>query len=123
MSIQGTTIVVIDDTSSIRTFLRVSLEDEGAMLHEAATGGAGISLCEAKQPDVVVLDLGLPDMDGMEVLPKIKALDKSPIVIILSVRKNRHAFADAKKHGADGYLTKPFMVEDLIELIEEKLES
>lgn len=121
MTLNGATIVAIDDAPSIRTFLRVSLQDEGAQIFEAATGMDGTRLCEEKNPDLVVLDLGLPDMDGMEVLAKLKSKPQAPTVIILSVRKNQESFIKAAELGADGYLTKPFLVEDLLELIEERL--
>ena len=121
MSIEGATVVAIDDTASIRTFLRVSVENEGATMYEAATGLSGLEQCRTQQPDLVVLDLGLPDIDGMDVLQALKKQENPPIVIILSVRKNQQSFAEAAKLGADGYLTKPFLVEDLIELMEEKL--
>jgi len=123
MTLQNKQIVGIDDTASIRTFLKVILEDEGAIFHEAATGGDGIALCKEVSPDVVVLDLGLPDIDGLDVLPQIKTLSigKPPIVIILSVRQNKATIAEAKAKGADGYLTKPFIVEDLLDVLEQKL--
>jgi two-component system KDP operon response regulator KdpE len=118
MSLENVTIVAIDDTPSIRTFLRVSLEDEGAHLHEASNGLEGRNACKTHLPEVVILDLGLPDMDGMDLLPEIKAMPHAPTVIILSVRNTQQSFESARERGADGYLTKPFMVEDLIETIE-----
>ncbi len=124
MSLKGKQVVAIDDTASIRTFLRVSFEDEGAIFHEAATAEEGINLCETLQPDIVVLDLGLPDMDGLDVLPRIKhdlQLKVPPSVIVLTVRKGRSVRDAASERGADAYLSKPFMVEDLLELIEEKI--
>lgn len=123
MSLEEKIIVAIDDTPSILTFLRVSLQDEGATFFSAHTAMEGLELCREKQPDLIVLDLGLPDMDGLDVLHAIKQaeLEKEPIVIILSVRKNQESFAEANRRGAAAYLTKPFMVEDLIEVIEEQL--
>mgnify|MGYP000297773635 CR=1 FL=1 len=124
MSVRGAVIVAIDDTPSIRTFLRVSLQDEGADFHEAATAESGLELCRRLGPDLVVLDLGLPDVDGLEILPKIKALaygGHKPYVVVLTVRKGKETISEAYQRGADAYLTKPFMVEDLIEIIEEKL--
>lgn len=119
MSLEGKTIVAIDDTPSIRTFLRVSLQDEGAAFFEAATGEAGVALCAEKAPDLVVLDLGLPDIDGLDVLPRIKQLNQhaAPAVLILSVRKGKETIDKAYQLGADGYVTKPFMVDDLLEVI------
>lgn len=123
MSLDGMKIVAIDDTPSIRTFLRVSLEDEGAEFHGAATAKDGLELCKKVKPDLVVLDLGLPDVDGLDILPDIKELQVGgkPSVLVLTVRKGKETIAEAKRKGADGYLSKPFMVEDLLEVIEEKL--
>ncbi|WP_421781202.1 response regulator [Kiloniella litopenaei] len=123
MSLEGIKIVAIDDTPSIRTFLRVSLEDEGAEFHEASTAGEGLKLCKKILPDLVVLDLGLPDIDGLDILPEIKEIkpnNKVP-VLVLSVRKSRETVKEAFEKGANAYLTKPFMVEDLLEIIEDKI--
>jgi DNA-binding response OmpR family regulator len=123
MSFKGAKIVAIDDTPSIRTFLRVSLEDEGAEFFEAANAADGLALCQKVKPDLVVLDLGLPDIDGLDILPEIKDTQEGdkPSVLILTVRKGRETIAEAKRRGANGYLTKPFMVEDLLEMIEQSL--
>lgn len=123
MTLAGRKIVAIDDTASIRTFLRVSLEDEGAEFYGAGTAKDGLDLCKTVQPDLVVLDLGLPDADGLDILPEIKGSqpENKPTVLILTVRKRRETIAEAINKGADAYLTKPFMVDDLLEVIEEKL--
>jgi len=123
MSIEGRKIVVIDDTPSIRTFLRVSLEYEGAEFIGAASATTGLNLCQSENPDMVILDLGLPDMDGLDVLPKIKETQpgKKLPVLVLTVRKGRETIEKAYEKGADGYLTKPFVIDDLIDLIEEKV--
>lgn len=123
MTLVGKHIVAIDDTQSIRTFLRVSLEDEGAHFHEAATAKEGFELCQKVKPHLIVLDLGLPDMDGLDLLPKLKETieDGFPRIIVLTVRKGRKTIEEANSKGADGYLTKPFMVEDLLDVIDEKL--
>jgi DNA-binding response OmpR family regulator len=120
MMLSGRKIVAIDDTKSILTFLRVSLEDEGADFFAASTAAEGLRLCERVVPDLVVLDLGLPDEDGLDVLPKIKALfpGYAPKVIVLSVRKDNQTIAQARASGANDYLSKPFMVEDLLERVE-----
>jgi DNA-binding response OmpR family regulator len=117
-------ILAIDDTPSIRTFLRISLEAYGAAFHEAATAGEGLALCESLKPDLVVLDLGLPDRDGLDILPEIKQAKDTgapPKVIILSVRKEPRIKEQARALGADAYLTKPFLMEDLIEVIDHHL--
>ena len=123
MTLQGKKILAIDDTASIRAFLRVSLEDEGAQFYEAGTAEEGIKRCQDVSPDLVVLDLGLPDRDGLDILPEIKEMQEglSPAVIVLTVRRGRQTINEAMQKGADAYLSKPFMVNDLIEKIEERL--
>lgn len=125
MTLQGKKIVVIDDTPSIRAFLRVSLASEGVDFYEASTAKSGLDLCKSTRPDLVILDLGLPDVDGLEILPEIKETQEGnkPLVIILTVRKGKETIKTAFKNGANGYLTKPFMVEDLLEVIEDALST
>jgi DNA-binding response OmpR family regulator len=124
MSLAAKHILAIDDTASIRTFLRISLNAHGAMFYEAATASEGLSLCKEIKPDLVVLDLGLPDRDGLDILPEIKHQENNgyaPNVIILSVRKEQSTKDKAFRLGADAYLTKPFLMEDLLEIIEQKI--
>lgn len=70
--LDGKIILAIDDARSIRTFLRISLESQGVEFHEAGTAHEGLALCREVKPDLVVLDLGLPDVDGLTILPEIK---------------------------------------------------
>lgn len=114
----GKKILAIDDARSIRTFLRISLESQGAVFHEAATARGGLELCQEVMPHLVVLDLGLPDVDGMSILPEIKSLQPAPQVIVLTVRKENDMKEKARELGADAYITKPFMVDELMDAIE-----
>lgn len=116
-------IVAIDDTHAILTFLRISLEAMGATFDGAATASGGIALCESKQPDLVILDLGLPDHEGFDILPRLKRLnkDKDLPVIVLTVRQEQESREKAKKLGADAYVTKPFIMDDLVDIIHDKL--
>ena len=82
---QSATILVIDDEPQIRKFLRISLVSQGYIVHEAATGTEGLSQAALKQPDLLVLDLGLPDMDGQQVLREFREWSGVP-VLVLSVR-------------------------------------
>lgn len=121
MSLAQKTVLAIDDTPSILTFLRVTLEAEDAEFHSATSAADGLEKCKELKPDLVILDLGLPDRDGLDVLLDIKnpeIVESPPAVIVLSVRKNREAIETAKKRGADDYITKPFMVDDLLEVAE-----
>ncbi|MCH2546924.1 MAG: response regulator [Alphaproteobacteria bacterium] len=114
----GKVILAIDDARSIRTFLRISLESQGAVFHEAGTARDGLKQCHDVQPDLVVLDLGLPDEDGMSILADIKNSVCSPSVIVLTVRKENEMKEKARELGADAYITKPFMVDELMDVIE-----
>lgn len=123
MPLRNKKILAIDDTDSIRTFLRISLEAQGAKFYEASTAEEGIKLCREIQPDLVVLDLGLPDKDGLEILEELKegSAQHIPVVVILSVRKDYDTKSKAINMGVDGYISKPFMMEELLEIIDEKL--
>jgi len=121
--LNGKQIVIIDDTKSIRDFLRISLEAHNATVQVAATAAGGLALCEATVPDLIVLDIGLPDQEGLKILPRLKRLgkEKPPAVIVLTVRKEQRFIEKAKEAGADAYLIKPCFVEDVIEVIENLL--
>ena len=124
MPLVNKTILAIDDTVSIRTFLRISLTAQGAKFHEAGTAIEGIQMCEQVRPDVIILDLGLPDRDGLDILPELKKCAKNgiePIIVIPSVRKEQHIKNQAFALGAEAYVTKPFLMEELIEVIEQNI--
>lgn len=125
MSFRKRDILVIDDSTGIRTFLTVSLKGVGARIHEAHNAEAGLRLYQSIEPDVVILDLGLPDQDGLELLPQLKAVElpngKRPPIIVLTVRNDSYTRRITRERGASGYITKPFMVEELYEAIEDVL--
>jgi DNA-binding response OmpR family regulator len=123
MMLSNKHIVAIDDTHSILTFLRISLEALGATFNGAATASGGMALCETEHPDLVILDLGLPDHGGLDILPRLKRLkkDNDLPIIVLTVRKEQESRDLAEKLGADAYITKPFIMDDLIAVINEKL--
>jgi DNA-binding response OmpR family regulator len=114
----GKTVLVVDDTSDIRTFLRISLQALGATCYEAPNATEGLSTATSVKPDLVVLDLGLPDRDGLDLLPDLKQAEDAPNVIILSVRKDQDSKARAYAHGASAYITKPFVMDDLLVALE-----
>lgn len=105
--------VVIEDERPIRRFLRASLSVHGFTLFEAETAKEGVALVAGEQPDVVVLDLGLPDQDGLEVIRQIREWSQVPIVV-LSARGQEDDKVAALDSGADDYLTKPFGVNELL---------
>jgi two-component system KDP operon response regulator KdpE len=106
-------VLVIEDEQPIRRFLRASLTGEGYRLAEAETGGQGLRLAAAQPPDLVILDLGLPDVDGQEVLRQLRDWLTAPI-IVLSARHQEAQKVAALDHGADDYLTKPFSTGELL---------
>jgi two-component system KDP operon response regulator KdpE len=109
----GPKLLLIEDEQEIRRFLRVSLEAHGYRLVEAATGKEGIRHAAGHQPELIILDLGLPDVDGMEVIRQVREWSKMPI-IILSARGREVEKVAALDAGADDYLTKPFGVGELL---------
>ena len=107
------TIIVIEDETQIRRFLRTSLASEGYQVYEAETGKLGLTEAATRKPDLIILDLGLPDMDGVEVVKGIRAWSAVPIVI-LSARSQESDKISALDAGADDYLVKPFGVGELL---------
>jgi two-component system KDP operon response regulator KdpE len=106
------TILVIEDEPQMRRFLRGSLATEDCKLIEATTGAEGLSAASAHPPDLILLDLGLPDMDGLEVTRRLREWSRVPI-IILSARGQEQDKVAALDAGADDYLTKPFSLPEL----------
>jgi two-component system KDP operon response regulator KdpE len=106
-------ILIVDDEKAIRCFLKVSLSSYGYNVFEAAAGMEAIEKSISLHPDTIILDLGLPDIDGIEVLRKIRKRSKLPI-IILSVREDPMDKVSALDAGADDYLTKPFNTKELL---------
>jgi two-component system KDP operon response regulator KdpE len=106
-------VAVIDDEIQLRRLLRVSLEANGYKVAEAATGQAGLAEIANCRPDVVVVDLGLPDMSGMDVIGRLREWSDVPI-IVLSVRDGEEEKVQALQGGADDYVTKPFSTGELL---------
>ena len=106
-------VLVIDDERPIRRFLRASLSGRGYTIDEAENGADGLRAATQGLPDIIILDLGLPDMDGTEVTRRLREWTKTPI-IILSVRNREEDKIAALDAGADDYLTKPFGVGELL---------
>ena len=106
-------VLIVDDEQSIRRFLRVALTSQAYTVIEAASGKEALSNAASQKPDVVILDLGLPDIDGIEVIRLLRQWTQIPI-IILSVRGSESDKIAALDAGADDYLTKPFGVGELL---------
>jgi two-component system KDP operon response regulator KdpE len=108
----ATTLVVIEDDPQIRRFLRTGLSADPFRIFEADTGKDGLVEAATRKPDLVILDLGLPDMDGVDVVTRLREWYTRPI-IILSARSNEQEKIKALDAGADDYLTKPFGIGEL----------
>lgn len=106
-------VLVIEDEEPIRRFLRAALSARGYRVAEAGRGDAGLRMAADQPPDIVILDLGLPDLDGQEVLRRLREWYRKP-VIILSARDQEQQKITALDAGADDYLTKPFGVGELL---------
>lgn len=106
-------VLVIDDEPQIRKFLRISLAAQGYQVSEAATGTEGLAQAALGQPDLVILDLGLPDRDGQEVLVELREWSLVP-VLVLSVRADEREKVRALDAGANDYVTKPFGIQEFL---------
>ncbi len=106
-------VLVVDDEDSIRRFLRASLTSHGYQVFEARTGAEALDAVVACRPDIIILDLGLPDFDGMQVTRRLREWTRIPI-IVLSVRDRESDKIAALDAGADDYITKPFGMGELL---------
>jgi two-component system KDP operon response regulator KdpE len=105
--------LIIDDEVQIRRLLRVVLEGENYQVHEAETGQQGLMEIASRRPDVILLDLGLPDSDGLDVLKRLREWSEAP-VLVLSVRDDDQSKVAALDAGAEDYVTKPFSTPELL---------
>jgi two-component system KDP operon response regulator KdpE len=113
MSARSGTILVIEDEAQIRKFLRISLEAHGYVVYEARLAAEGLRLCAEAKPSLLILDLGLPDMDGQQLIRRIREWSQVPI-IVLSVRESETDKVQALDAGANDYVTKPFGIGELM---------
>jgi two-component system KDP operon response regulator KdpE len=109
----GLRVMVVDDERAIRRYLHAALNAQGYTVYEASGGKEALNMVVANRPDLIILDLGLPDMDGVEVTRQLREWTQTPI-IILSVREQERDKVDALDAGADDYLTKPFSSGELM---------
>ena len=105
--------LIIDDEVQIRRLLRVALESENYQVHEAQTGQQGLVEIANRKPAIILLDLGLPDMEGLEVLKRLREWSEAP-VLVLSVRDDEQGKVAALDAGAEDYVTKPFSTPELL---------
>ena len=115
-------ILIIDDEVQIRRLLEITLQSNGFNICEALNGREGINLAASQQPELIILDIGLPDLSGHEVLKKLREWYTNP-VIILSVQSNEEDIVKALDSGANDYLVKPFRTGELLARIRSALRS
>lgn len=106
-------ILIIEDDKTIRKFISTALTMQDYSVKEAVTGKEGISLCLSYSPDVILLDLGLEDIEGIEVIKNIRTLSDVPIIVV-SAREQDREKVEAFEMGADDYITKPFSIAELL---------
>ncbi len=109
-----TPVLVVDDEPPIRRLLRTSLSANGFHVLEAANGRDGLAAIEAQKPEIIVLDLGLPDIDGLDIIRTLRAGGNRTPIIVLSSRGEERIKVEALDAGADDYVTKPFGIAELI---------
>lgn len=118
--IPKSSILLIEDEENIRSFIATALKNQNYKIITASTGTEGLHLCASLCPDLVLLDLGLPDMDGMTVIKKLREWNSTPIIVI-SARSHEQEKARALDGGADDYITKPFGTVELLARIRTSL--
>ncbi|WP_054332084.1 response regulator [Merdimmobilis hominis] len=106
-------ILVVEDDKAVRNLITTTLETQGYAFVTAEKGSDAISAAVSYRPDVMILDLGLPDIDGVEIIKKVRSWSNNPIIVV-SARSEDRDKIDALDAGADDYLTKPFSVEELL---------
>lgn len=110
---EGPQVLIVDDEAAIRRFLQVSLRGQGYTVLEASSGAEAVAKASASKPDLMILDLGLPDYDGVQLIQQLREWSHMPI-IVLSVRDRENDKISALDAGANDYLTKPFAMGELL---------
>ncbi len=106
-------ILIIEDDRAVRNLMTTTMQANGYSFHTAETGESAILQAVSARPDVMILDLGLPDMDGLEIIKRVRTWTNNPIIVV-SARSEDKDKIDALDAGADDYLTKPFSVDELL---------
>jgi len=115
------TLLIVEDEAHIRKFLRISLEAHGYQVQEARLGEEGLHICVTTPPRLVILDLGLPDLDGLDFIRRLRTWSTIPI-LVLSVRASETEKIQALDAGANDYVTKPCEIAELVSKIEAAFE-
>lgn len=119
-TVNKNSILLIEDEENIRSFISTTLKNQNYKITTAADGADGLHLAASLCPDIILLDLGLPDMDGMDVIKRLREWTAVPVIVI-SARSNEHEKAKALDYGADDYITKPFSTIELLARIRTSL--
>ena len=106
-------ILVVEDDRAVQKLITTTLQTQGYQYHVAGTGESSILEAVSRQPDIIILDLGLPDMDGVDIIKKVREWSNIPIIVV-SARSEDRDKIEALDAGADDYLTKPFSVDELL---------
>jgi len=116
-------ILVVEDEADLLLAIRILLEGHGYEVLDAPTGADGLRLVQRERPDLVVLDVGLPDVDGLDVLATLREIPDAerPVVVMLSAHASGHTADRARQLGCDRYVTKPFDPDELVETIDSLL--
>jgi two-component system KDP operon response regulator KdpE len=114
MTAGDVSVLVVDDEQSVRRLLRTTLAGHGYRILEAGTGQAALDVLDRERPDAILLDLGLPDLDGVEVIRRLRSSGSKVPVIVLSSRNGETEKVEALEQGADDYVTKPFGMAELV---------
>ena len=112
MSDPAVTVVLIEDDRHIRRYVRTSLESESMRVFDVETGQQGITITTSTNPDLVIVDLGLPDVDGLDVIRQLRGWSDVPIIVLSGRTRDEEKIA-ALDAGADDYVTKPFSIAEL----------
>lgn len=107
-------VLVVDDEPAIRRFLRTSLTAQGYFVSEAESGASALDQLRRNSPDILVLDLGLPDIDGLEIIERLRGQGLTLPIVVLSSRSDETGKVEALDLGADDYVTKPFGIDELL---------
>jgi DNA-binding response OmpR family regulator len=107
-------ILVVEDESGIRSLIKEVLEDEGYIIYEAADGVVGLEQFKIRQPNLVLLDITMPRLDGFAVLQEIRQQNVDVAVLMVSALRSKSVVAQVIANGADGYLHKPFKLQELV---------
>jgi two-component system KDP operon response regulator KdpE len=107
-------VLLVDDEPAIRRFLRLSFDAEGYQVEEAGDGKAALEILRTKAQDLLILDLGLPDLDGYDVIRQLRELGSTIPIVVLSSRTDEKGKVQALDLGADDYVTKPFGIDELL---------